>query len=249
MRVVLVLALSATALAAGCERKAEPKASPARAAAAADTPLSFAQKSADAEVSLTLAPGLKSHPALHQTLYDRESAALSKFAAGAKDERAAIGMDLPPHTSEIAWSVSAETPRLLSLVREASEYTGGAHPNSATTALLWDKQAEREVPLAAVFPTAATHPALERELCTALKREKAKRGGVELTGDTWSCPRWKDVQLALAPAPTKRAATGVTALFSPYDVGPYAEGAYAVTLPASAVRAAVAPAYQAEFAG
>ena len=38
-------------------------------------------------------------------------------------------------------------------------------------------------------------------------------------------------------------------LIGPYQVGPYAEGSYEVTVPQAAFRALLAPAYADEFAG
>ena len=245
-RAALVLAAVLLAPLAGCER--ERPAAPAAPAAAPAPPLAWSEKTADAEAELTLPAALKTHPALHRRLFDEEVAAARKFVAEAKAERAAVGFDMPPYGLQVAWRVSAETPRLLSLVREVSSYTGGAHPNSGSTTLLWDKRAGRELDKSALFADAAARPRLEAELCDALKAAKAERGGVELTGDVWSCPRWNDLTLALSPGAGGRAG-GVVALFSPYEVGPYAEGAYDVTLPATAVRAAVAPEFRAEFAG
>lgn len=246
---VLIAAFSLSLV--GCEREAapEPAARPtARPAAADAVPLSFERKSADAEVALSLPEVLRRHPGLHRTLYDRETAALAKFADEAVEERRSLGMELPPYGMEVAWRVSAETDRLLSLTREESSYSGGAHPNTATTTLIWDKQAGREASTEALFPTANAYPALEARLCDALKAEKAERGGVPLDGESWTCPKWKDVALALAPGSGGKAG-GVTALLSPYEVGPYVEGAYEITLPASVVASAVAPAYRGEFAG
>ncbi len=230
---------------AGCERKAEAPAAPA--APAEVLPLSYSEKTADAEGELTLPAALQAHPVLHKRLYEEEIALIRKFVAEAKTERAAVGVPMPPYGLEVSWRLAAETPRLLSLVRDASEFTGGAHPNGGSTTLLWDKQAGREAPKSALF-TASAPQQLERPLCDALKRVKAERGGVELTGETWACPKWNDVTLALQPGQGGKAG-GVVALFSPYEVGPYAEGAYEVTLPAAVVREAVAPEFRGEFAG
>lgn len=251
IRPAALLALLTLAV-AGCDRKADTPEQPAAAsqpAQAAAVPLSYEATSADAEVSLTLPEALRAYPELHRRLYDREASALSAFAKNAVEERRAMGMELPPYSMEVVWRVAAETDRLLSLTREESNYSGGAHPNSATTTLIWDKQAGREAPLEVLFPAADAYPALENRLCEALKAEKAERGGVPLDGDNWTCPKWKDVNLALAPATTRGKAGGVTALLSPYEVGPYVEGAYEITLPTSAVASAVAPAYRGEFAG
>ena len=42
---------------------------------------------------------------------------------------------------------------------------------------------------------------------------------------------------------------GITVLFSPYDVGPYAEGAYIITVPASELEGKLTPDWSARFGG
>ena len=240
---VFILALTA------CDRSppAEPTA-PAPAAAAPAAPFSYEKTTPDAEVSLILPIALRPHPALHRTLYDREVAELGKVAADAVADRKGPGAAMPPYGATVAWTVAAETGRLLSLVREASSFTGGAHPNSTLTTLLYDKQTGREVAPSAVF-VADRLAGPEAALCDALKREKAERGAGPLDGEMWSCPKWLDSQIALEPGTAKGRAGGVSFQFSPYEVGAYAEGAYEITLPLAAFEGALAPAYKGEFAG
>jgi hypothetical protein len=244
MRLVWLGAAAAALALAGCDREPGDAAAPV-AKAAAGLPLAFESKTAHAEASLKLPAALAAHAALHRTLYEQEIGALKTFAADAARDRAQLTPDMPPYAMEVSWRVAAETPRLLSLVRDEYSFAGGAHPNTAATTLLYDKAAGREVEPAALAP--GVGPAQERVLCDALKRAKAERGGVDLDGESWSCPRWKDSQAALAAG--RGGATGLTFLFSPYEVGPYAEGAYEVTLPAATFRSAVAPEYRDQFAG
>lgn len=242
-------AFAATLLAglalAGCERDGKAPAAPV-AEARAGTPLTFALSSADAEVKLALPAALAAHPTLHRTLYDNETRAMKAFMAEAGPQQAEYGAAMPPFAMEVTWRVAAETPRLLSLVRESYDFAGGAHGNSASMTLLFDKVAGREVAPATLFPAEASLPRLEGTLCNALKRVKAEAGAVPLDGETWSCPKWRDSQAALAPVAGGRA-TGLTFLFSPYEVGPYAEGGFEVTLPATEFRADIAPAYRDQF--
>ena len=53
----------------------------------------------------------------------------------------------------------------------------------------------------------------------------------------------------LAAGTTAGKAGGLVFLIAPYLVGPYAEGSYEVTVPQSAFRSLLAPAYADEFAG
>ena len=242
MRRWAAVLLSGLAL-AGCDREAPEAAAPK--AAAASLPLSYASKTKDVEVALTLPAALRAYPTLHRTLYESETKALNAFAAENGPGHAAFGAQMPAFFMEVKWAVAAETPRLLSLTRDASEFAGGNHPNSNTTTLLFDKQAGREVTPAALFPTAGA--GLDGALCEVVKREKALRGLTPLDGDTWPCPKWRESDAALTPGAGGKAG-GLTFLFSPYEVGPFFEGPFEVSVPASAFAGQVAPEYRDQFA-
>ena len=246
--------LAATLLAAvgACGREdsaAEAPAAPvASATADAPTPLRFENKDSAVEVAVTFPPELARHPALHRRLYDEDTTAAANFSEGARADRAAGADDAPPYGLDIVWGVPAETPRLLSMVREESSQTGGIHPNTSYTTLLWDKAAGKAMTTADLFPPAG-HARLGRALCRGLDAAKAERGAPP-TGDGFTCPAFSEARLSLVPPARGRGvATGVTAHFSPSEVGAYAEGSYEITLPAAAIRGALAPAYRAEFAG
>ena len=53
----------------------------------------------------------------------------------------------------------------------------------------------------------------------------------------------------LTPGSVSGKAAGLTFLIGPYQVGPYAEGAYEVVVPATVFRSMLATAYAGEFAG
>lgn len=233
-----------------CER---PEAPPAAvqagvsSGAMAAIPLGYADALPGVETTLTLPAAIRAHPGLHRLLYDREVEALKTFAADARDTRGELGDgDAPPFEMQVTWRVAAETPRLLSLVREGYEYAGGAHPTTALSTLLFDKRTGREIEGEALV-SAPELARLDTVLCDAVKAAKAERGGVEIDGDTFACPKWKDAQLALAATDGK--VSGVRAMISPYEVGPYAEGSYEVDVPAAAFRSALATEYRGEFAG
>src|ERR1700722_5152916 len=52
---------------------------------------------------------------------------------------------------DTVWRVSFENDTVLSLSAETNADTGGAHPNQAFQTLVWDKKANRAVPLEALF--------------------------------------------------------------------------------------------------
>lgn len=241
-------ALMALALLAGCKAK-EPPPPPA----AATIPLTFAQASDAARVSMTLSPQIAAYPTLHQRLFIDGRRELTDFLTRAAESRAAAdvpGQPSAPYTRDIRWSVTADTPRLLSLLNAWSDYTGGAHPSHGSTTLLWDKPKGQAILQSALFKDDADTAPLDAALCEAARQAKVARLGVAgASGGAWSCPGWKTSDATLVSSTIAGKIGGLTFHFDPYVLGPYAEGDYAVVVPQTAFRTALAPAYAEEFAG
>lgn len=260
-----LVALAAAATVAGCnrDRTDEKTAPPAPAAvdaavtpADAAAPLAYESKTQYAEVSLTLPAAIKAQPDLHARVYAATVRDLRQFSEGAQADRSEAGGDAgsPPYDKSIQITPGAETGKLFSLIRSDSEYTGGAHPNPSFAAILWDKALKREIAATDLFIKSSDLSALDAALCTAINAEKRKRDPqaqtVALTGSgMWKCPRASTVPFVLATGTTPGKAGGLVFLIGPYQVGPYSDGSYEVTVPLSAFRALLAPAYADEFAG
>lgn len=254
-RILLVTVAVATSLAA-CQRaeKKEAEAPKAAAAVAADGPLKYESATPYAKTSLTLPEAIKTQPELYASLYRQEVADLGKYAEGAQADRTEAGGDsaMGPYEKTIIYGDPVQTGRLFSAMRTDFDYSGGAHPNTVATALLWDKTERRRISPADLFAKGADLSSLERALCDAVNTAKKARPNatpVKVGSDTWSCPKLKDVAVVLAPGATAGKAGGLTFLLDAYAVGPYVEGAYYLTLPASTFQSLLAPAYAAEFGG
>jgi hypothetical protein len=259
---LLLIAAAVAATLAACNRDREPE--PAAAAPApgavvtpadAAAPMAFESKTPWAEVSLTLPDGLKPHTDLHARLYAEEVRKLRQFVEGAQGERTEAGFDssMPPYAKTIAFTVAGETGKLLSLKRTDYDWSGGAHPNTLTTGLLWDKALKREIGVADLFRKGADLTALDQALCSAINSAKRVRSpdsaSITLGGAEWSCPRVATTPFVLAPGSVPGKAAGLVFLIGPYQVGPYAEGPYEIALPASSFRSLIAVAYADEFSG
>ena len=263
---ILALSLAVAATLAGCNRdKADETTTPPAATAGAGAtvtpadaaaPMAFESKTPFAEVNLTLPIAIKAQPDLHARLYAAAVRDLREFSEGAQADRTEAGGDegLGAYNKSIEITPGAETGKLFSLIRTDSEYTGGAHPNSSFASILWDKALKREVAAADLFTKSGDLSALDTALCAAINAEKRKRDPqaqtVSLSGsDMWKCPRASTIPFVLATGTQPGKAGGLVFLIGPYQVGPYAEGAYEVTVPQSAFRSLLAPAYADEFAG
>lgn len=254
-RILLVTVAVAASLAA-CQRadKKEAEAPKAAAAAAVDGPLKYDSATPYAKVSLTLPEAIKTQPELYTALYRQEVADLAKYAEGAQADRTEAGGEsaMGPYEKTIVYGDPVQTGRLFSAMRTDFDYSGGAHPNTVATALLWDKTEKRRISPADLFAKGADLSSLERALCDAVNTAKKARPGatpVKVGGDMWACPKLKDLAIVLAPGDTAGKAGGLTFLLDAYAVGPYVEGAYYLTLPASTFQTLLAPAYAAEFGG
>ena len=202
---LVVIGLAVAATLSGCNRDkaaSDPAAAPGAATttgaavttAEAAAPMVYESKTPYAEVSLTLPPAIKSQPDLHAALYAKAVGDLREFSEGAQADRSEAGGDegSAVYDKSIEVAPAAETGKLFSLIRTDSEYTGGAHPNSAYSAVLWDKALKREITGADLFAKRANLSALDAALCAAVNAEKKKRdpqaATVSLTSADWTCP-------------------------------------------------------------
>lgn len=253
----LVAALAAPLVA--CDRKPAPAPEPAPASsapvaaapAATARPLAFDQTDAAAKVVLRLPAEIANYPALHTQLYDREVAGLKTFAAKAQTDHKASDGKFPwrPYNRQAQWMLAANAPPLVALRALWFEDTGGAHPNHGASTLIWDAAANQEIKAKALFRPDADMSVLDKAICDAVAKAKTHRDGAVPLNDMFSCPKWDQTVLVPATSTTPGKVGGLTALIDPYVVGPYSEGDYEVTIPASAFQALLAPAYAGAFGG
>lgn len=262
LRFLLLTAAVAATLAA-CNRDREPE-TPAAATSDPDAlitpadaaaPPGYESKTQYADVSLTLPAELKAHPDLHARLYAEEVRKLKQFAEGAQGEltEAGAATDRPKYENTVTLTAAAETAKLFSLKRTSFDYSGGAHPNTLTSGILWDKALKRQIGLADLFRKGADLTALDQALCSALNTAKRARvpDGASITFDSkpFACPRVASTPFVLSPGDATGKAAGLTFLIGPYQAGPYVEGGYELAIPATVFRSLLATAYAGEFGG
>lgn len=195
-------------------------------------------------------------PALRALLDADLAKSRVELAANAREGESASkqdGFDFSPYEQSTRWTLVTELPGWLSLKRDSYEFTGGAHGNSGTSALLWDKAAnQRRDPLALFVSKAAFDAALRGAFCDALDRERGKRRGAPVdrtSGDGFEeCLAPSSITVLLGSS-NRQQFNRIGFVADPYAAGPYAEGSYEVTLPVTpALIRAVRPEYRALFA-
>ena len=128
--------------------------------------------------------------------------------------------------------------RYVSIVRADYEYTGGAHPNSTSDTILWDRSVGKRISIRPFFTeTADNGPALKamrQGVVASLKAEKKKRGveGTDASAIEAIEPKLLKIgPVSLAPSTEAGKSSGLTFHYSPYAVGSYAEGGYVAFVP------------------
>jgi hypothetical protein len=196
------------------------------------------------EIEISIDPALRAYPRLYAAL----AAEGRKYAAARRKEAQEAWKTDRVLFRGFAWTFNrsyrmrvAALP-YVSVLIDNGMFTGGAHPNTVLNTMLWDTRANRDVDMETLFretqkngPTATALAKLVRE---AIIQEKEKRDAYvedDPATDQWLKPIQADFStlgapsLALSTVPGR--ASGITFHFSPYGVGPYAEGSYAAFVP------------------
>jgi hypothetical protein len=232
-----------------------------------DFQLSYKRSGETYEVSAEIDPAILAFDApLAWKLWVDTKAALDGLAetadadkAAADKEEAATGQNwFRGYTLDIAYRATAVLDDVISIKETYSTYTGGAHPNYALSGGVYRKGAPEPLALG----TFVTDPAaFNDQVIVALVAEKIARGYEE----TAQASIQSEIRDMLAPSPehpdlykgnfvldpsTEAGKLGgITVLFSPYDVGSYAEGSYEITLTAADLLPILTPGWAPRFGG
>ena len=145
--------------------------------------------------------------------------------------------------------------RYVSIVRIDYVYTGGAHPNTEINTILWDLEAKKRISVRPFFKeTTDNGPTMKALQAAAIAAVKAEKKAREVEDDgIWQRgiePKLLNVgAVSLAPSTVAGKSAGLDFHYSPYAVGPYAEGSYVVFVPWEAFKAYLSPQGAAIFAG
>lgn len=275
LRLLTMSALAAFILAACAPKDAAPATGDPLAAAESAPPvppegfqLSYKLESENYSVASEIDPAILAfNPALAYRLWTQSKQQLEDLGASADegrvmaDEDAAVsGEDswFMGYTLEIRHEVTGTFEDVISIRDTVSTYTGGAHPNYFLAGGIYPKDKTAPFSLSAFVNDQAAFNDL---VIRALTAEKIARGvagadsaAVEAELREMLVPSPDDLEtykgnFVFEPSTQPGKVGGITVMFSPYDVGSYAEGAYSVTLPASALTPILTETWAPRFGG
>lgn len=209
-------------------------------ALAAETKPDFAITTKIVEIGVTLDPKIKADPALAA-----DCLAEGKRWAAARRAEAEKERKQDPEMFRKAWAYdrkyetrSVVDGRYVSIIRGDYQYMGGAHPNTSSNTILWDRSLGKRISIRPFFTETAdsgpTLKAMRQAVIASLKEEKKARGAEGLDTDAIEGIEPKLLKIgpvALAPSTEEGKSSGLNFYYDPYAVGSYAEGAYVAFVP------------------
>jgi hypothetical protein len=173
----------------------------------------------------------------------------------AKDDREG-NPNFRPYTVDTVWRVTFENDGVLSLSAEINSDTGGAHPNKAFQTLVWDKKANRTVPVDALFQpdqakaafTAIADAASKAWTRTYIQRSGEKPGpDADMAGQGIGADPDKLKNYALTYAKGQTRANGIVLLYGAGEVWPHVLGDFRLAVPAAVFAKYLAPQWKLVF--
>ncbi len=211
------------------------------AAQAAEPKPDFSIKTKAIEASVILDAKIKADPALAANCLaeGKKWAEKNRIDAGKERKQDPELFRSGPWTMERKYETrSVVDGRYVSIVRGDYEYTGGAHPNSSSDTILWDRSAGKRISIRPFFTETAdngpTLKAMRQGVIASLGAEKKKRGaeGTDASAIEAIEPKLLGIgPVSLAPSTEEGKSSGLTFHYSPYAVGSYAEGGYIAFVP------------------
>lgn len=195
------------------------------------------------EIGVTLDATIKSYPALKADCLKEGKRYAKTQRKEATDSKRSDPQYYPKdgYTFEREYiAASVVGGRYISVLREDYASTGGAHPNSYVDTILWDDAAKKRISIRPFFKETTdggpTLTAMRNAVLVALKAEKKQRG---IADDDSSIDWYKDLgasllkigPVTLAPSTEPGKSAGLGFHYSPYAVGPYAEGRFDIVVP------------------
>jgi len=160
------------------------------------------------------------------------------------------------YTIDTIWRVTFENDAVLSLSAETFADTGGAHPNGAFQTIVWDKKANRAVPIEGLFEPdqagsalAVIADAATRAWTKAYIQRSDQQPGpdTDLAKEGLGADPEKLKTYALTYAAGETAANGIVLLFGAGQVWPHVLGDFRLAVPVAVFAKYLTPQWKAVF--
>lgn len=202
------------------------------------------------EVAVTIDEALAIHPGLWDDLLAegrREAQKRRAEADAAHKKEPEFFTEGRKWSFERGYHQRSAVGRYVSITRDDSSYSGGAHGNLYTDTVVWDRETRKRISIRRFFTETADGGPTMSAIADAIKRSLAevkKARELPVEADPTIDPQFAAVKpqllklgpVTLAPSTVDGRSAGLSFHFSPYMVGSYAEGPYTAFVPWTAFK-------------
>jgi len=170
--------------------------------------------------------------------YLKKNVETIKKENGFEDQDIELGLSGHPWSLNIDMSNYVSGEKVASILGYVFSFTGGAHPNHSYFSVNFDKTSQEIISIKDLFED--TETALEkisRFSISNILMQKSVRLNEKISEDEWLAegagPDLKNYSIFVFVPDENSRIEGLKFIFPPYQVGPYVEGEYEVTVPSA----------------
>lgn len=194
------------------------------------------EKTDKTDIKVTYPYQVTDYPIIFNLL--KEKVKNAKKDNGFEDKDIELGMSGHPWSLNIDMSKYVSAGELASILGYVFSFTGGAHPNHSYFSVNFIKASEEQIGFRDLFSNQkAALGAISRFAIRNILKQKSERLNDKITEDEWldegAGPDIKNYGIFVFVPGEDLENKGIKFIFPPYQVGPYVEGEYEVTVPAS----------------
>ena len=203
---------------------------------------------------LRVAPEAMAITPLKDTIFAR----FAHDSAEIKTESVSDQKDMPehfhPYALDTLWRVTFNSPDVISLSGYSFVDENGAHPNAAYDSIVWDKTANRDVPISELFGKDQLDPALKAiaiyakaELIKFVSEQEGTPADSSMADEGIAPDAKKLGHYALTYAKGQTKANGIVLLYGAGEVWAHVLGDVKLSVPVSVFSKYLTPRWKAEF--
>jgi hypothetical protein len=157
---------------------------------------------------------------------------------GFEDQDIELGMSGYPWSLNIDMSNYVSGENAASILGYVFSFTGGAHPNHSYFSVKFDKNSQDMIKFTDLFDKTDTAlNEISSYVIAEIKKQKSERLNEKISDDEWlvegAGPDLKNYSIFVFVIDGKSKIEGLKFIYPPYQVGPYVEGEYEVTVPSA----------------
>ena len=170
--------------------------------------------------------------------YLKKNVETIKKENGFEDQDIELGLSGHPWSLNIDMSNYASGDKVASILGYVFSFTGGAHPNHSYFSVNFDKTSQDKISITDLFGNTKTVlDKISKYAVSNILVQKSARLNKKIKDDEWlvegAGPDLKNYNIFVFVPDGNSRIEGLKFIFPPYQVGPYVEGEYEVTVPSA----------------